>query len=167
MDVMEAIKSRRSIRRFKDLPIEQEKLLQVLEAGRLAPSANNQQDWNFVVVRDADLRQKLAEVCHEQAFIGEAPVVIVACTTNASRIMRSGYQCAAVDLSIAVAHMTLAAVALGLGSCWIGAFDTNKVAAVLGLPQGLAPVHVVPLGYPVESPAARPRKSLDEVVIYK
>ena len=165
-----AIRARRSIRRYKNQAVEEAKLREVLEAGRLAPSANNRQDWKFVVVRDASLRKKLAEACHQQSFIAEAPLVIVACTTDTSRMMRSGYQCAAVDLSIAVDHMTLAAVAAGLGSCWIGAFDAGKVGAVIEAPPGTAPVHVLPLGYPAEAAAARPRKTFDEVVctdIYK
>jgi len=164
MDVFEAIKARRSIRAYKDRAVEEEKLQKVLEAGRLAPSANNRQDWKFVVVRDAALRQQLVGACCNQQFIGQAPVVIVACTTEAQHTMRSGYQCCAVDLSIAVDHMTLAAAALGLGTCWIGAFEADLVSKVIKLPRGVAPVHVLPLGYAAESPAARPRKSLDAVV---
>ena len=164
MDVFEAIRARRSIRAYKDRPVEEDKLQKVLDAGRLAPSANNRQDWKFVVVKDAGLREQLAEACCNQKFVGQAPVVIVACTTDDKRVMRSGYQCSAVDLSIAVDHMTLAAVSLGLGSCWIGAFEREKVSRLLNLPSGVSPVHVLPLGYPAESPSARPRKKLEEVV---
>jgi nitroreductase len=164
VDVLEAIKSRRSIRSYTSQAIEDEKLHAVLEAARLAPSASNRQDWKFVVVRDAALRRQVAEVCSSQMFIAQAPVVIVACTTNPERTIASGYPCSAVDLSIAVDHMTLAAASLGLGTCWIGAFNTPKVAALIDLPPGVAPVHVLPLGYPAEQPGPRARKSLDDIV---
>jgi len=164
MDVMETIKTRRSIRAYQNKAVEEEKLQKVLEAGRLAPSANNRQDWKFVVVKDAALREQMVEACCNQKFVGQAPAVIVACTTDAKRVMRSGFQCAAVDLSIAVDHMTLAATSLGLGTCWIGAFERDKVSKVLGLPPDVVPVHVMPLGYPAESPSPRPRKSAAEVL---
>lgn len=167
MDVFEAIRTRRSIRSYEDRPVEQEKLEQVLEAGRLAPSASNRQDWLFVVVRDAATRERLVPACRDQKFIGQAPVVIVVCATDTEYHMRSGLAIAAVDSSIAVDHMTLAATALGLGSCWIGAFEADKVTKVLDLPKGATPAHVLPLGYPAETPDPRPRKPLAEVVQYK
>ena len=163
MDVLEAIRSRRSIRSYLPRPVEEGKLAQLLEVVRLAPSANNRQDCKFIVIRDAALRKKLVDPCNNQNFIAEAPVVIIACTTDAKRMMRSGYQCAAVDVTIAVDHLTLAATSLGLGTCWIGAFDAKKVAAVLQLPPEVTPVHVLPLGYPAENPAPRPRKALAEI----
>ena len=166
MDVMEAIRQRRSVRAYQDRPIEEEKLQQVLEAGRLAPSGNNRQEWVFVVVRDSAKREQLVEACCNQAFVATAPVVLVICATDAKRTMRSGMRGAAVDTSIAVDHMTLAAVGLGLGTCWIGAFEADKVGKVVGLPKGIIAAHVLPLGYPASTPDARPRKSLAEVVRY-
>lgn len=165
MDVFEAIRTRRSIRSYADRPVEEEKLRQVLEAGRLAPSASNRQDWIFVVVRDAARRQKLVAACRDQKFIGQAPVVLVVCATDAAYRMRSGMRIAAVDPTIAADHMTLAAAALGLGTCWIGAFEPEKVVAVLDLPPGATPVHVLPLGYPAEHPEPRARKPLEDVVV--
>lgn len=165
MDVFEAIRTRRSIRSYSDRPVEEAKLQQVLEAGRLAPSASNRQDWVFVVVRDAAKRQKLVAACKDQKFIGQAPVVLVVCATNMEYRMRSGLAIAAVDPTIAVDHMTLAATALGLGTCWIGAFEPEKVAAVVDVPAGATPVHVLPLGYPAESPEPRARKAMSEVVV--
>ena len=164
MKVMQAIKSRRSIRAYKDRPIEPEKLQQVLEAARLAPSANNRQDWKFIVVQDKQMRQELVSACHKQKFIGQAAVVIAACSTNPQRMMASGQSAAAVDLAIAVDHMTLAAVELGLGTCWIGAFDAPAVAKLLGVPNNAAVVHVMPLGYPAHSPAAHKAKPANEVI---
>lgn len=167
MDVFEAIRSRRSIRSYSEREVEPQKLEQVLDAGRLAPSASNRQDWKFVVVREAAKRRQLVKACRDQAFIGAAPVVIVVCATDTEYRMRSGLRIAAVDPTIAVDHMTLAAAALGLGTCWIGAFEADKVAKVLDLPPDLTPAHVLPLGYAAESPEPRARKSLDEVVVYK
>lgn len=164
MDVMQAIRARRSIRKYQNRPVESEKLQQLLEAARLAPSASNRQNWKFVVITDGATRQKLVKACYDQTFIAQAPVVIVACATDAQRIMRSGLQAAAVDPTIAVDHMTLAAVELGLGSCWIGAFDPKQVGEIINLPEGVIAAHVLPVGYPAEEPAPRPRKSVEEVI---
>ena len=164
MNVIEAIKTRRSVRSYQDKPVESEKLEQLLEAARLAPSANNRQDWKFIVVQDTGTRQALVKACHDQAFIAQAPVVIAACSTNPDRLMASGQPTAAVDLAIAVDHMTLAAVELGLGTCWIGAFDAPAVAKLLSVPADSAVVHVLPLGYPAKSSAPRPRKSAAEII---
>ena len=164
MNVMDAIKARRSIRSYKDQPVEPVKLQQVLDAARLAPSASNRQDWKFIVVQDPQTRQALVSACHNQAFVGQAPVVIAACSTNPARTMASGQPAAAVDLAIAVDHMTLAAVELGLGTCWIGAFDAPAVAKLLHLPSNAVVVHVLPLGYPADSPPAHRCKPPGEVI---
>ena len=167
MNVMDAIKARRSIRSYQDKPVESDKLQQILEAARLAPSASNRQDWKFVVVQDPATRQALVSACHNQKFVGQAPVVIAACSTNPARTMASGQSAAAVDLAIAVDHMTLAAVELGLGTCWIGAFDAPAVAGLLGIPSDAAVVHVLPLGYPADSPAAHRAKNASEVICHE
>ena len=164
MDVIEAIKTRRSVRSYQDKPVEPEKLEQILEAARLAPSACNYQEWKFIVVQDVQTRQALARACHNQAFIGRAPLVIAACSTNPTRLMASGQPAAAVDLAIAVDHMTLAAVELGLGTCWIGAFDAPAVGKLLDVPDDAVVVHVLPLGYPAKTSSPRPRKSTDEII---
>lgn len=164
MDVMQAIRTRRSIRKYQDRPVESQKLHQLLEAARLAPSASNRQNWKLVVITDAATRKKMVKACYEQAFIAQAPVLIVACATDAQRIMRSGLQAAAVDPTIAVDHMTLAAVELELGSCWIGAFDPQQVAEIINLPEGVIPAHVLTVGYPDEDPTPRPRKATDEII---
>ena len=114
MKVMEAIAECRSIRRLLRPPVEDEKLLRVLEAGRLAPSARNMQDWKFVVVKDPGLRQRLAEAARNQEFVSQAPVVIVACGTS-DYVMTCGQLTYPIDVAIAVDHMTLAAVEEGLG----------------------------------------------------
>ena len=167
MNVMDAIKTRRSIRSYKDQPVEPAKLQQILEAARLAPSASNRQDWKFVVVQDPATRQALVSACHNQGFIAQAPVVIAACSTNPTRLMASGQPTAAVDLAIAVDHMTLVAVELGLGTCWIGAFDAPAVAKLLHLPSDAAVVHVLPLGYPADSPSTHRSKPPAEVICHE
>ncbi len=163
MDLMQAIRARRSIRNFLDKSVEEELLLAVLEAGRLAPSARNMQDWRFIVVRDAATRSLLAKAARDQQFVGQAPVVIAACGTS-DLVMTCGQPAYAIDVAVALDHMTLAAAALGLGTCWIGAFYEDKVKEILGVPPEIRVVALLPLGYPAEEPEPRPRKSLDEVM---
>jgi len=166
MNLMQTIRARRSIRDFLKRPVEEEKLLAVLEAGRLAPSARNMQDWRFIVVRDAATRQRLAKAARDQQFVGKAPVVIAACGTS-DLVMTCGQPAYAIDVAIALDHMTLAAASLDLGTCWIGAFYEDKVKAILGVPQEVRVVALLPLGYPAEHPGPRPRKTLDEVVAWE
>lgn len=177
MNVMEAIARRRSVRSYSDQPVPDEVLLRILEAGRLAPSARNMQDWKFVVVKDQEQRQRLAEAAKNQEFVGQAPVVIAACGTS-EYVMTCGQLTYPIDVAIAVDHMTLAAVEEGLGSCWIGAFHEDKVKAILGIPKAVRVVALLPLGYPAETKvaqalkakvdwaASKPRKPLAEIVAY-
>ncbi len=159
MKVFEAIESRRSIRRYKNDPIPEAALEQVLEAGRIAPSAANRQEHKFIVVKDEGLRKALVPACNDQDFVGQAPVVIVGCSTNPTRVY------AIVDVAIALDHMTLAAFASGLGTCWIGAFSEDKVKAVLGIPDEVKVVNVLPLGYPSSPGTPRPRKPKEELFV--
>lgn len=165
MDVFTAIEQRRSIRKYKDKPVEEEKLQKVLEAARLSPSARNEQNWKFVVVKDADTREKLTEAIG-QPFVREAPIILVCCGTEPNAIMRGGQPRYTVDLSIATAYMMLAAYEQGLGTCWLGSYDEKAVKKVLEIPEKVRVVSITPLGYPNESPAPRPRKSIDEIVSY-
>jgi nitroreductase len=148
MDVIEAIKKRRSVRNYLDRPVEEEKLIAVLEAGRLAPSAGNRQEWRFVVVKDQQDRKKIAEAANEQSFVGEAPVVIVACAESDGHVMSCGQPSYPIDVAIALDHISLAAVKYGLGTCWIGAFNEEKVKEILGIPEEVRVVELMPLGYP-------------------
>ncbi|OPY49396.1 MAG: nitroreductase A [Methanosaeta sp. PtaU1.Bin060] len=166
MDLMEAIRGRRSIRSFLDRPVEDEKLQAVLEAGRLAPSARNMQDWRFIVVKDEPTRHRLAEAARKQAFVGQAPVVIAACGTS-DLVMTCGQPAYAIDVAIAVDHMTLAAFSLGLGTCWIGAFYEDQVKEILGVPESARVVALLPLGYPAEPPRQTPRNNLVDIVAYE
>lgn len=165
MDTLTAIKARRSIRKYKPQPIEPEKLEAVLEAARLAPSARNAQLWKFVVVQDQKQRELLATAT-KHTFIAEAPVIIAGVALDPDREMRCGVPAYAVDLAIAMTNITLAACALGLGTCWIGGFDQDTARDVLGVPQQYKIVELMPLGYPDEDPPPRPRKELAEIICY-
>ncbi len=166
MTVMEAIEKRRSVRAYKKDPIPEEKLLRVLDAARLAPSANNRQAWKFVVVKDEEKRKKLIKAAANQSFVGEAPVVIAAVALNPTHVMRCEVPSYAVDLAIAVDHMTLVAVEEGLGTCWIGAFYQDEVRKILNIPEKYKVVALLPLGFPADSPGKKYRKSLEEIVCY-
>lgn len=165
MDVLSAIKGRRSIRKYSNKSVEEEKLLKVLEAARLSPSARNRQEWKFIVVRDDKTREELTEAIG-QPFVGEAPIILVCCGTESEGVMRGGQPRYTVDLSIATAYMILEAYEQGLGTCWLGSYDEGKVKEVLDIPDGVRVVSITPLGYPDESPSPRPRKELDEIVSY-
>ena len=167
MELAEAIRRRRSIRKYLPRKIENDKLDRVLEAGRLAPSARNLQEWKFIVVRDDGRRKRLAEAAKGQTFVGEAPVVIAACATITDYVMTCGQLTYPIDLAIAVEHMVLAAAAEGLGTCWIGAFYEEEVKKVLSIPPEIRVVALLPMGYPDESPAPRPRKEIDDIVAFE
>jgi len=167
MNVMDAIRARRSIRAYLDKPVEEEKLQRVLEAARLAPSAKNTQEWKFVVVRDKATRDRLTEAAKGQVFVGQAPVVIAACATATDYVMTCGQAAYPVDLSIAVEHMALQAVEEGLGTCWIGAFHEDQAKQILGIPAEIRVVALLPLGYPASQPPARGRKPMSEIVAWE
>lgn len=165
MNVMEAIKERRSVRKYDSRPIEEEKLHAVLEAGRLAPSGNNKQLWKFIVVKDREKISAMVEAAAGQKFVGEAPVVLVACALD-DHTMKCGQPAPTVDLSIATSFMILEACEQGLGTCWLGSFYADKVKKLLNIPDCVQVVAVTPLGYPAEKPAPRTRKDIGEVVSY-
>jgi len=166
MDFYEAVQKRLSVRSYKPDPIPDDVLGRILEAGRLAPSAKNYQPWKFIVVRDQAIRQALVPACKNQASVGQAPVVICACaiTEQAWKGMGGYWSAEAVDLTIALEHMILAAAAEGLGTCWIGAFLEAEVKKVLAIPDGIKPIALTPLGYPATEAKPRSRKPLSEIV---
>ena len=167
MNVYEAVQARRSVRRWAAKPVEEEKLRRVLEAARLAPSAKNMQEWKFVIVTAPDLRKKLGVAARNQEFVGQAPVVIVGCATETQNVMACGQYSYPIDLAIAMDHITLAAAAEGLGTCWIGAFHEDQVKKLLGIPDDVRAVIVMPLGYPAEAAAPRKsRKTYEEIVVH-
>lgn len=167
MDVIDAIKQRRSIRGYLDRPVEAEKLERVLEAGRLAPSANNRQEWRFIIVRDKQMRQELMQAAASQSFVAEAPVVIAACADTDERVMRCGQLAYPIDVAISIDHITLKAVEEGLGTCWIGAFNGEMVKELLKIPPQIRVVELLTLGYPAAIPHPTPRKRFDQIIKYE
>jgi len=179
MDVMQAIKERRSVRRYRPDPVSDEALNTVLEAARWAPSWTNTQCWRFIVVSEPETKQRLAAALKPlpsggpnpaaPAFTG-APVVIVSC----AQLGRSGHYHGEAstakgdwfmfDVALAMQNLTLAAHSLGLGTVHVGLFDDKAVAKALDVPDGIAVVTMTPLGHPDETPKTPPRKELSDIV---
>ncbi len=176
MDVLEAIKKRRSIRSFKSTPINQETLDAILEAGRLAPSWGNTQTWRFVIIQDNKVKTQLADDAtplgsRNNVVLKQAPAVIAACAELKRAGWREGKPTTdkegywfMFDAALALENMVLEAQELGIGTLYIGAFDAKKAGSVLGVPEGYSCVVLLPLGYPDEQPEARPRKDISEIV---
>ena len=171
LDVFEAIKSRRSVRAYTSDRVSDKDVESLIDAARWAPSAGNIQPWEFVIVRDAKIKRRLSAAALDQTFIEEAPVVIVVCADQD----RSGwgyggrgvYLYCLQDTAAAIQNMLLAACALGLGACWIGAFHEEEVERILKTPRGIRPVAIVPVGHPAEKPMAPPKRSIGEIVHYE
>jgi nitroreductase len=165
MEVFATIRKRRSIRLYERKPVNEEKLNRVLEAGRLAPSADNRQPWRFVVVTDDKIKEKLRVAYDEEWFVS-APVIIVGCAVPEEAWVRiDGQEYWMVDVAIAMQNIILTATELGLGTCWIADFDEEAARKALKLPLGVRVVAMTPLGYPAEE--KRPvgnRKPLSEIV---
>jgi nitroreductase len=172
MNFWEVIENRYSVRNFDpgvDVPAETVERL--LEAAIRAPSAGNRQPWHFYVVRDPELRQGLVAAALGQTFIAQAPVAIVVCADaeqSAGRYGQRGRELYCLqDTAAAIEHILLAAVALGLGGCWVGAFDERRAAGVLNLPQRHRPVAILPIGKPARQLTRHTsRQPLQDVVSY-
>ena len=155
---LELAEKRRSVRAYKPDAVPEELLQQVLEAGRLAPSACNKQPWRFIVVREEANRRALG-AAYAREWFWKAPVVVAVCILTKEAWVRAfdGKNYAMVDGALALDHMQLAAAELGLGTCWIGAFDPAAAREILGLPDGVEIVGMTPLGFPGLDPNPRPR----------
>ncbi len=168
MDVIEAIKARRSIRRFQDKPVPEEAIRTIMESAVLAPSAGNRQPWAFVVVKSGDVKQKLVEASGNQVFLGQAPVVIVICgdaELSGARYEDRGRTLYFIqDTAAAATNIMLAAASLGLGTCWVGAFRESVVRKALELPANLRPLAMIPVGYPDQERGPRNLRPFGEVV---
>lgn len=166
MSFNQLINRRFSVRKYKNDPVEEEKLLQILEAARLAPSAANYQPWHFIVVSKPENLSRL-HLCYHREWFQQAPVVIVACADH-SRSWKRGYDgrnSADIDVAIAVDHITLQAAELGLGTCWICNFDAPKCSETLNLPEHVEPIAMIPVGYPEkENIPPKKRKTLEEII---
>ena len=165
MEVFEAIATRKSVRAFADRPIGEDELNRVLDAARAAPSARNGQEWRFVVVRDRAMRERIAVEAAREPFIGTSAVLLACCAQTDGRLMRCGQAAYPIDVAIAMDHLTLAATALGLGTCWIGSFDETLVKELLGIPAEVRVVQLMPLGYPADpAPVVKGRLRLEEII---
>jgi len=166
LSVLKLITERGSIRKYQSKPISKSDLLMILESARIAQSAANRQPWQFIVVTDKDVKDRLADVAHRpgsprQTSIETAPAVIV-CLAN-PEIDANWYL---IDLAIAIENMALTSWDLGIGSCWIGAFIEEDVKTVLTIPKNLRVVSLLTLGYADEKPRLKNRKALEEIIYY-
>jgi len=171
LEVFEAIKTRRSIRAFTNQEVSEEEVRRLIEAARHAPSAGNIQPWEFIIVRDPQRKRMLAAAALNETFIEEAPVVIVVCADEIQS--DGGYGARGVtlyclqDTAAATQNILLAACALGLGTCWVGAFYEEEVRKVLNVPRGVRPVAIVPVGHPAEKPGPRQKRPITEIIHYE
>ena len=168
MEFFETLNRRHSIRSFKNREVEQAKLQKLLGAVNSAPSAGDLQGYDIVLVRDGKRKDALCKAAYGQDFVRDAPVVLVFCA-NASRSSgkyeKRGEELYSVqDATIACAFAHLSCVPLGLGSCWVGAFDEEEVSGIIRCPDGVRPVAILPIGYPDDEPEATPRRELDDLV---
>lgn len=166
LEVFEAIKRRRSIRKYEQKVIEKEKLLNVLEAARLAPSAMNRQPYAFVVIKEKENVQKLSSACNQEWI---APIIIVVCAFPEKAWIRDdGEEYWKADAAIAMNNISLQACTEGLGTCWIAAFKEEKIKEILGITPEAKVLAMTPLGYPAEKkgPVTK-RKRIDELVHYE
>lgn len=158
MDAMNAILTRRSIRRYTDKPVSDGTIKELLKAGMAAPSANNKQPWHFVVVRDKNIMNKIMEVHPYSKMLKEAPVVISVCA-NAENYGDTAYWVE--DLSAATENILVAANALGLGAVWLGVYPSKdrpeQIKNILGLPDGMLPLNLISIGYPAEGKSSSNR----------
>ncbi|NLF88472.1 nitroreductase family protein [Candidatus Bathyarchaeota archaeon] len=168
MEFFDVVKSRRSIRSFKKQALTQEVINQLIDAARLAPSAGNAQSWAFVLVTKPEIKQALVVAALGQKWLEDAAVVFVVCAdlnrAEESYDERGKSLYCIQDTSAAVENILLAATALGLGACWMGAFREEEIRKVINAPNGMRPVALIPVGVPNESPRARSRRSANEVV---
>ncbi|MCJ7523353.1 MAG: nitroreductase family protein [Dehalococcoidia bacterium] len=165
MELMEVIRKRKSVRKYKPDPVPQEDIEYILEAARLAPSWANTQCWHFIVVTDEDIKSEVAR--DSMPWCARAPVLIVACADPEKPGYKGDIGNYLVDIGIAMEHLILAATERGLGTCWIGGMNEAPIKKVLGVPDNLRVVAMTTVGYRNHDPHDTTRKSLDEIVSYE
>jgi len=169
MDVFDAIKTRRTIKKFTHQPVEFDKLARIIEAGTYAPSAGNMQNWRFIVVTDKPILHDLYQHCLQQEamYNATAAIIVVGVTDKAERLygLRGKRLYTVQNCAAAIQNMLLAAHTLGLGACWIGAFDEDKINSVFSIPDNARPQAILALGYPDETPGFE-RKDLESVTYF-
>jgi nitroreductase len=168
MELSEAIKGRRSIRVFKKQNVPEEIVEKLIDAANWAPSAGNIQPWEFVIVRKPAVKTRLAQAALNQEFVEEAPVVIVVCADEERSSMGYSFRGRTLyciqDTAAATQNILLTAYSLGLGACWIGAFDEDEAKEALNAPEGIRPVAIIPVGYANEVPSQRDRRPLSRIM---
>ncbi len=171
MDFTEVLRTRHSIRSFKEQPLEEEKLTKILEAANSAPSAGNLQAYKIYVIKDSELRQKLVQAAWGQHFISQAPIVMVFCAHPARSSVKYGHRGTELyciqDATCAASFAHLAATNHRIASCWVGAFDEEEVRKCLELSSDLKPIIIMPMGYANERGFHTSRRSLEDLVSYK
>jgi nitroreductase len=172
MDVLEAIKGRRSVRAFESGKDVSEKTVEgLIIAAQWAPSAGNIQPWEFIVVRRSEIKKRLAEAAFNQSFIEEAPVVIVVCAdenrSSEGYGLRGRTLYCIQDTAAAIQNIHLAAYSVGLGTCWVGAFKEEDVSEILNIPKGIRPVALIPVGYASKVPVPRRKRAVGEMIHYE
>jgi nitroreductase len=166
MDFLELAKKRYSVRAYKPKPVEYGKLQKVLEAARMAPTASNRQPFQLIIIQTQGREEELLLIYNRPWFV-QAPLVICACAIpSESWVRRNGKSYYDVDVAIAIDHLTLAAADLGLGTCWVGAFNAEEARKVLKLPDDIEPIVFTPLGYPDDQPGDKVRKPIEELIRY-
>lgn len=167
METIRAINERRSIRKFKNIDIKENILSILLNAAQMAPSAGNMQGRDYIIVTDEKIRQQLVKASSNQKFIEQAPIIIVFIANierSSERYGKRGILYAIQDATASVMNMMLVAQDLGIGTCWIGAFDEDSVKAILRIPINLKPVAIIPVGYPDETPSAPQRMDIEKLL---
>jgi nitroreductase len=168
MELSEAIKGRKSIRAFKKQDAPEEIVEKLIDAATWAPSAGNIQPWEFVIVRKPAIKKKLAQAALNQPFIEEAPVVIVVCADEKRSSMgygvRGGTLYCIQDTAAATQNILLTAYSLGLGTCWVGAFNEDEAKKAVNAPEGIRPVAIIPVGYANEAPSQRDRRPISQIM---
>lgn len=167
MEFFDLIRQRYSVRAYRPDPVEDDKLLQVLEAARLAPTAANRQPFQLLVIHTTGRREELRRIYHREWF-SQAPLIICACVSlGQSWVRADGKNYFHVDAAIVMDHLILAAANLGLGTCWIANFDAAAAREILELPEGVEPLIFTPLGYPADELRPKERKPLSELVRFE
>lgn len=166
--ILKEILNRYSVRKYKSDDVSDELITELIEAARLAPSANNKQPWKFIVVRDYQKRKRIGEPTTWAKFIMDAPVLIVGCITSQNFKMGGWYDSSILDIGIAMEHIALQATHLGLGTCWIGDFNEKLVKEVLEIPENIRVAALLTVGYPLEERIPeKKRKPLSEILSYE
>ncbi len=167
LSVFETISNRGTIRRYLDESISQENLIKIIESARFSQSAANRQPWQFIIVTDVSMKKNLSKASRNQESVSTAAAVIV-CLANPTEAAKVGpFEGFLIDGSIAIENMVLTSWELGIGSCWIGAYDEKTVKELLGIPENLRVISLLTLGYPNEKPKAKNRKILTDILHYE